>query len=139
MSTAPLAIRDFARRIIALEAAREESSGGAMAVCSRFRVPLARLAGDEGFRSLMSRALAMAKAEVPSLAAVQVRSDGSLVRSDGTGQDPEAGGEAGVVVVAELLGLLVTFIGEALTLGLVRDAWPETSVTGLDTGSGEES
>ena len=32
------------------------------------------------------------------------------------------------MVVAHLLGLLVTFIGEPLTLRLVRDAWPDASV-----------
>ena len=82
----------------------------------------------------------MAKAEVPSLAAVQVRADGLLEGLDGAGhdQDAGAGGEGGVVVVAQLLGLLVTFIGEPLTLRLVRDAWPEASVTGADVKSGEE-
>ena len=41
------------------------------------------------------------------------------------------------MIVAQLLGLLVTFIGEPLTLRLVRDAWPNASVAGLDTGSDE--
>ena len=31
----------------------------------------------------------------------------------------------GVVLVAHLLGLLATFIGESLTLRLARDAWPD--------------
>ena len=142
MSTAPPAIRDFARRLIALEAARNEPpAAGAVRVGEKLRLPLARLAGEAGFRSLMSRALAMAKAEVPSLVAVQVRADGSLEGLDGRGneQDAAVAGEAGVVVVAQLLGLLVTFIGEPLTLRLVRDSWPDVSVTGVDAGSGEGS
>jgi hypothetical protein len=44
-----------------------------------------------------------------------------------------------VIVVAQLLGLLVTFIGEPLTLGLVGDAWPDAPVAGIDAGSGEGS
>ena len=142
MSTAPPAIRDFARRLIALEAARNEPpAAGAVRVGEKLRLPLARLAGEAGFRSLMSRALAMAKAEVPSLVAVQVRADGSLEGLDGRGneQDAAVAGEAGVVVVAQLLGLLVTFIGEPLTLRLVRDTWPDVSATGVDAGSGEGS
>jgi hypothetical protein len=142
MSTAPPAIRDFARRLIALEAARDEPSVvGAretVRVCEKLRRPLARLAGVAGFRSLMSRALALAKAEVSSLAAVQVRADGSLEGLDDAGPDRDAGagGEAGVVVVAQLLGLLVTFIGEPLTLRLVRDAWPDAPIpaSGAETG-----
>jgi hypothetical protein len=99
------------------------------------------LVGVAGFRSLMSRAVAMAKAEVPSLAAVQVRADGSLEGLDGAGPDQiaGAGSEAGVVIVAQLLGLLVTFIGEPLTLRLVRDAWPDASIPATGAESGEQS
>ena len=145
MSTAPPALRDFARRLLALEAARDEppvvGGRGAVRVCEKLRLPLSKLAGVAGFRSLMSRAVAMAKAEDPSLAAVHVRPDGSLEGLDGPGPDQNAGagGEAGVVVVAQLLGLLVTFIGEPLTLRLVRDAWPDASVPAPGTESGERS
>ena len=38
-------------------------------------------------------------------------------------------GEWGVILIAQLLGLLFTFIGEALTLQLVQDVWPEQSWT----------
>jgi hypothetical protein len=44
-------------------------------VCERLRKPLARLAGVAGFRSLLSRAVALARAEIPSLVGVQVRAD----------------------------------------------------------------
>ncbi len=85
-------------------------------------MPLAKLIGTAGFRSLMSRAMAMAKAEVPSLDAVQVRPNGTLEGFNGEGRTQDA--EAGVVVVAQLLDLLVTLIHEPLTLHLVRGAWP---------------
>ena len=141
MSTAPPAIRDFARRLIAVEAARDEppvvGAREAVRVCEKLRLPLARLAGVAGFRSLMSRALALAKAEVSSLAAVQVRADGSLEGLDAAG--PDRDGEGGVVVVAQLLGLLVTFIGEPLTLRLVRDAWPDAPIPAPGVETGEQS
>jgi hypothetical protein len=145
MSTPPSTIRDFARRLLALESARDVTTvaGGSAAVrvCEKLRLPLVRLAGAAGFRSLMSRAVAMAKSEVPSLAAVQVRDDGSLEGLHGNGKDPgaDAAGDAGVVVVAQLLGLLVTFIGERLTLRLVRDAWPDASIPAMSAESGEQS
>ena len=44
-----------------------------------------------------------------------------LMRRDG-------GAEAAVAITAHLLGLLVTFIGEPLTLRLVREAWPDASL-----------
>ena len=135
MTTAPATIWNLARRLIVLEAARDELSashaGGAVRVCDRLRVSLARLAGVVGFHSLLSRALALAKAEVVSLEPVRVRADGSLEGLDGTGPVPGAGpgGEAGAVIVAHLLGLLVTFIGEPLVRQLVCDTWPDADET----------
>jgi hypothetical protein len=137
MNTATPAIRDFARRLVALEAARAEptvtGASEVVRVCDKLRLPLSKLAGEAGFRSLMSRALAIAKAEIPSLVAMQVRADGSLEGLDPTGQGPDVGADeqAGFVVVAQLLGLLVTFIGEPLMLRLVSDAWPDAWVTGM--------
>jgi hypothetical protein len=43
-------------------------------------------------------------------------------------EDAEAGVEAGAAITGHLLGLLVTFIGEPITLRLVRDAWPDASL-----------
>jgi hypothetical protein len=62
---------------------------------------------------------------------VQVRTDGSLEGFDAAKlQEVTAqGDEAGAVIVAQLLGLLVTFVGKPVTLRLVRDAWPAASVT----------
>jgi hypothetical protein len=142
MNTATPAIQNLARRLIALEAAREpldEPIDEGVRVCEKLRAPLAKLAGVAGFRSLMARAKALATAEVPWLDSVQVRPDGSLEGFDAARrqQGTVPNGEAGVVVVTQLLGLLVTFIGEPLTLRLVCDALPEASVNGMDAGSGE--
>jgi len=135
------AIRDFARRLVAFEAKHDPSPvvyGRDVArALEKLRIPLAKLAGTAGFRSLMSRAVAVAKAEVPSLAAVKVRPDGSLEGLQLASDGPDA--EAQVVVVAELLGLLLTFIGEALTMRLVCEAWPHAPIAELGAGSGEKS
>ena len=140
MNTTPPAIQDLARRLIALEAEREPSdgpAGAAVRACEKLRIPLTRLVGVAGFCSLLSRALAMAKAEAPSLDAARVRPDGSLEGLAGMGPAQDA--EAGAVVVAQLLGLLVTFIGEHLTLPLVREAWPDAPVGGTDRGGERRS
>jgi hypothetical protein len=82
----------------------------------------------------MSRALALARSEQPSLAVVQVRPDGSLEGVDGPEHNTDGGmgDQAGALVVTKLLELLVTFIGEPLTLQLVRDAWPAMPPDELD-------
>jgi hypothetical protein len=137
MNTTTPAIQNLARRLIALEAAREPSDGlvgAAVRACEKLRVPLAKLVGVDGFRSLMARVMALATADVPWLDSVQVRADGSLEGFDAARcqQGAAQGGEAGAVVVVQLLGLLVTFIGEPLTLALVRDAWPDAPVDETD-------
>jgi hypothetical protein len=46
--------------------------------------------------------------------------------------------QAGTVLVAHLLELLVTFIGAPLTLNLVRDKWPDASMGGADLRTEEK-
>ncbi len=90
-------------------------------VCEKLRKPLSMLGGADGYKALISRALLLAKAEVPSLGSVRVLEDGSL---EASGSEAD-GAEGDAALVAQLLGLLATFIGEALTMQLVRDAWPD--------------
>jgi hypothetical protein len=133
------AIEALARRLIAFEATRNPSDGAvgaASRACETLRGPLAKFVGLAGFRSLLSRALAIAKAEIPSLVSVQVRPDGSLEGLEEVDQNQAA--DTGVVILAQLLGLLVTFIGEPLTLRLVHDAWPDANEAETDRmGEGE--
>ena len=144
MSMVSPEIQDLARRLLAFEAAQDNSSDArgdvAVQVIDELRRHLIKLTGVDGFRSLLSRALTLAKAEVPSLNMVQVRADGSLEGFVGIEQSQEAGaaGQAGIVLVAHLLELLVTFIGEPLTLRLVRDKWADASMDGADLRTEEK-
>ena len=78
----PPQTRDLALRLLAHENAAGKTSEptefAAFGVCERLRQPLITLAGLAGFRSLLSRALTLARAEAPSLSVVQVAADGSL-------------------------------------------------------------
>jgi len=127
MNPATPSIQDLARRLIALEALCVPVSiageSEVVRVCEKLRLSFVKFAGVAGYRSLISRALTMAKAEAPSLEPVQVRSDGSLEGLNGIRTSHDV--EAAEVVLVHLLGLLVTFIGERPTLGLVRAAWPD--------------
>ncbi len=143
MSRATPQMRDFAARLIAHEMKEHKSSKAgrpaAYHVCERLRPNLATLMGQGGFRAVLARALAVASAEAPWLAALQVAADGSLEGWD----KPEAQvkakelTESGVLVVAQLLGLLVAFVGENLTLLLVREVWPNVSVEDLNFSTGD--
>jgi hypothetical protein len=138
----PLLARDLARQLLAEEAAVDKTSltteSALFRVYDKLRRSLCALAGVAGFRSLASRALTLAKAEAPSLSEMQVTSNGSLRRSG----EPESQSrehqedEAGVILLAEILALLITFIGETLTLRLVQDAWPEAGLENCNSGDG---
>ena len=128
--------RNLAQRLVAYEAVGDENSApsesAASRVCAKLRGPLITLAGVAGFRSLLSRALTLARAEVPSLSAVQVAADGSLKGLDElvSQTDKEHARDGGAILIAQLVGLLLTFIGEGLTIRLVQDVWPEAAFDG---------
>ena len=136
----PPQTRDLAERLIANEGAAGNTSEpmefAAFRVCETLRRPVCALAGVPGFRSLLSRALALAVVEAPILSAVQVAADGSLHGLDELGRqiDKDQVREGGVILIAQLLGLLLTFIGEGLTLRLVQDVWPESAFDDRDSG-----
>lgn len=127
MNSATTSIQNLARRLIALEASCDSVTPardcGAERVCEKLRLSLVKFAGVAGYRTLISRALALAKVEAPSLEAVQIRADCSLEGFDRIESIQD--GQAADIVLLHLLGLLVTFIGERLTLGLISAAWPD--------------
>jgi len=140
----PLEPRDLARRLLDDEAAADKTSlsteSGVFRVYEKLRWSLSALVGVAGFRSLATRALTLAKAGAPGLIAMQVRADGSLHVLNETESDGDARqvGEAGVILLAQLLGLLHAFIGEALTLRLLRDVWPNAVFDDRDFEMGEK-
>src|ERR1700737_1438735 len=118
MSRATPQMRDLSQCLIAYETKENKSSEtktpGTFLVGEKLRPHLTTLMGNAGFRALLSRALALANAEVPWLGAVHVKADGSL---EGLAEleaqvDPEEMAEGSVVLAARLLGLLVVLFGK---------------------------
>jgi hypothetical protein len=138
-------MRGFAERIIACEGNGNKASRGTKAsafpVPEKLRPQLATLMGRAGFRALLLRALALAKAEVPWLSGVQVDEEGSLEgwEEPRAQLDADKFLEGRVVLLAQLLGLLVAFIGENLTLRLVREVWPKLPLNDGVVGKGDKN
>jgi hypothetical protein len=126
----------LAQRLLTYEAVAgknsEATESAAFRVCAKLRLPLTTLAGVAGFRSLLSRALTLAMAEAPDLSAVHVAADGSLQGLDELGPQThtEQARDGGAILIAQLLGLLLTFIGKSLTLRMVQNVWPEADFDG---------
>jgi hypothetical protein len=120
-------MRDLARSLVAREADAKttfrQTEPASVRVYERLRRHLGAPVGVDGFQVLASRALVLARSESPLLGAVQITADGNLrglsdVESQ-TGID--AAGEPGINLIAQLLGLFLTFLGEATTLRLIED------------------
>jgi len=119
--------RELARSLVASEAEASSTSlrtgPATVRVYERLRRQLGAPVGVDGFQALASRALALAKLESPRLRAVQVTAKGGL---SGLGDiesqtDADEDREVGVILIAQLLGLFLTFLGEATTLRLIED------------------
>lgn len=128
--------RALAERLVALEArAANVSPADRLATCracEKLRRPLVTLTGAAGFSSLLTRALTLAAREEPALSEVEVETDGSLKGLYGKAAD------AHPVLVAYLLSLLITFIGETLTMELLHDVWPDLAGPGQNSVGKEQ-
>ena len=123
----PQKTRDLARSLVASEADASTTSldtePATVRVYERLRRQLGAPVGIDGFQALASRALALAKSESPRLNAVQLTANGGLRGLDEVESHKEADedGEAGIILIAQLLGLFLTLLGEATTLSLIED------------------
>lgn len=143
MNQATPQLRNLAKRIIAHEARETKSLGrqstATFPVWVKLRPPLAALVGSTGAGALLARARALASPEVAWLRTVQIKADGSLEEFDELKSQigPAQIVEGRVALMSQLLGLLIAFIGESLTMQLVREVWPKLSLNGGHVANGE--
>ena len=123
--------RELAEQLVGLEArslsVSKADRPATCRVCEKLRRPLVTLAGTAGYSSLLARSLTLAKRESPALSAVEVGPDGSLLGLEG-----EAA-LASPILIGHLLGLLITFIGETLTMRLLHEVWPDLPGSDLNS------
>jgi hypothetical protein len=149
--TIRLETREQARRLLIYESeegnASEPGASPTLRVYEKLRRSLGAFAGVAGFHSLASRALALARSEDPGLNKARVTEDGTL---QGLGEierqidfDKGVGGkppsEAGIILIARLLGLLHIFLGEALTASLLRVTWPGSALDDSESEKGRNA
>jgi len=138
-------MRHFARCLVAYETPEIKSfaaeTPAGFPVCEKLRLHLATFMGKTGFHTLLARALTLSTAEVPWLCAVRTRADDSLEGLEALHAqlNPEEFSEGELVLLAQLLGLLVAFIGEKLTLRLVREVWPEVPLDDWNSNEGHNN
>lgn len=132
------ALRDLARQLLLHEnhqgKAYESAAQPGRRAFEKLRTYLSKLVGVSGFQALLTRALSQGKEHAPSLIALRVKDDGAL---EGFDEDaPRETADALEMLLAQLLGLLVTFIGQELTLQLMRDVWPDAALDNIKLSKG---
>ena len=140
------ALRQLALKVLAQHAGPAAGAEDLLAAAHRAYDDLARvsapLIGQVGVDALTGRALHLARREYPWLVHTREGTPARTERTPGTPppeqaegpfaqvktclerQDPAVAIECVGAVLATFTGLLVTFIGEPLTAGLLRNAWP---------------
>ncbi len=139
------AYRALAQWLLAKEAENAGSSDPIDAAESAFgklHGELARLIGSDGYRAVLTRALHLAEAEHPVVGKVAAAPEGATypallegLRASLVGVDPAEVRSGLAAVLGNLLWLLSTFIGAALTRQLAQSVWPELP----DLGRGSTS
>ena len=150
--TATSGMRDLAHRLLTYEAGAGKDSepieSPTLRVYEKLRQGLGEFAGVAGFQSLASRALALARTEAPSLSAARISADGALeglgeiehqMNTDRDRATEYAAGEGGIILISRLLGLLLVFLGEALTLSLLRVTWPGSALDDCNSDNGRKA
>ncbi len=129
-----VAARQLALKVLAYHAGANADAEAVAAAAVRAYDHLARvsaeLIGHAGVDALTGRALHLAKQEYTCLACTREAAQPekaafSQIADCLKRQDAVVASEAAAAVFGTMAGLLVTFIGEHLTMQLLRKAWPE--------------
>ena len=98
------------------------------------------LIGRDGFAALLNRALRLARIVYPTLEGITLDNQAETglrgireYAQTQAGDGAAAGGLA--AILAQLIGLLVVFIGEDLAVRLVQDAWPHLAGETAERGA----
>lgn len=130
-------LHELARRLLAHETDSTRPSDAAAVMrraCERLSAQIDPLIGAGGMRALFVRALHLAQREFRWLETVEVGE--AAVCSfehlgEAVGERPADDAQRGTAaILANIIWLLVTFIGDDLALGLVRQAWSEVPLGG---------
>ncbi len=121
--------------------APEGTTANAFPVVDKLRLLLTKLMGKVGFTALLSRSLSIAGRQVSWLQSFHVTADGIIASRDHQAEalSPDDGNEGRIVLVATLLGLLETFVGEELMFRLLLEQWPQLSRSEFSVIKGDKN
>jgi hypothetical protein len=129
-------LKSLAQRLLVHEANKSPNPAKLaedLEVCGqRLHKRLDPLVGAGGFRALLERALFLAKKEHPWLEGVEIQAypgcELKALNEAMTGRQSTEIRETLTIILANVIWLLVTFIGEDIVYGLIEEAWPGTKI-----------
>lgn len=147
MNPAPANFHELARRILERATADCESPAQVAqtieATFTRLTELVSGMVGEAGFSALVARALHLSRLRLPKDNPLPSQLDPSLLCSCWGAIVDHVGALASVrcatLLFGHVLGLLGSFIGEDLTLRLVRRAWTDADDSGPSSGPGEDA
>lgn len=133
MSRPSVTQAEKAKRLLASEGApwssSEECAAAAWRIYEKINARLAPLLGLAGVQALFVRSAKVAQAEFPSLAEVAAPEGLTRLGSCLRALDSTVAAEAAATLFGTFLELMTTFIGERLTVLVLRSAWPAIEET----------
>ncbi|MDQ3549421.1 MAG: hypothetical protein M3439_11460 [Chloroflexota bacterium] len=146
LSVSP-AMKDVAQRLLAHETDGRSDIDALAVAIERIhlllRDRLGGLIGQAGFAALFSRALHLARRENPILIGIsldtQSRSglQGTREFAMANAGDPGTAALALAKILEHVIWLLITFIGEELSMRLIADIWPELAHLEMASAGGD--
>jgi hypothetical protein len=141
-------LRELARRVVKTRLSASPSPRTTAAVADAMQLSCGELyriletaMGPEGLQALVGRAIQITAREYPWLLSVQTGNSADCPLSglaEAVGRlDVAEAIEGYAALLASIVWLLMTFIGEDLTLRFVRHAWPDVSFSRLSEDSSE--
>ena len=119
---------DRARRLLAREAAAATAEASPLTAASRvydkLHARLTLLLGDAGVQALFVRSAKLAEGDLARFAALSVLEGSQKLRERLQARDPALDSESAEILFGHFLSVISTFIGERLTIQLLRNEWP---------------
>lgn len=140
-----LKFRDLARNLLDHERGQRDTPAELVPAIEggfrRLHEHMFNLIGQTGFQALLARAAHLTAAEARWIESITIQVapvltlQGLAERIESEGADQTMDGL--VLLLANLIGLLCTFIGESLTLLLIGRIWPDVPLENPGAGSKE--
>jgi hypothetical protein len=142
LKSAPPGLRKLSRRLLEQQAGNPSHPQDLLAasepVCQKLQEKLVTLIGSNGCRVLISRAWVLTRREFRELNSIETKGSCHFQRQGSMqGLDPDQTVEGQVVMLANLLWLLMIFIGEDLSMHLMYELWPDLPPGEVDSSAEE--